>query len=148
MLCVVSCFKVHIFKTEQFRSIENRKLFLTTQSCIYREASKVNVSRWIRTLISKAGIDTSKFSGHSTRADASAAARPAGLSVDNILAHVGWSNESTFAKFYDRKVFDNEMTFQSAILSVSCNVDDVRMFIKNLRFIEMLRLFSSYNINL
>lgn len=123
MLCVVSCLKVYILKTEQYRSIENRKLFLTTQKP-YREASKDSISRWIRTVLSKAGIDTSKFSGHSTRAAASAAARSAGLSVDNILAHVGWSNESTFAKFYDKNVFDNEMTFQSAILSVSCSVDD------------------------
>lgn len=88
MLCVVSCLKVYILKTEQFRSIENRKLFLTTQKP-HREASKDSISRWIRTLSSKAGIDTSKFSGHSTNAVVSAAKRPVGLSVDNILAHVG-----------------------------------------------------------
>lgn len=70
----------------------------------------------IRTLLSRAWIDTNKFSGHSTYTAASAAERSAGLSVDNILAHVGWSNERTFAKFYDKHVFDNEMTFQSCIM--------------------------------
>lgn len=96
---------------------------MTTQKP-FREASKDSISRWIRTLLSKAGIDSSNFSGNSTRAAASAAAGSTGLSVDNILAHVGWLNESTFAKCYDKNVFDNEMPFQSAILSVSCNVDD------------------------
>lgn len=77
MPCVVSCLNVYILKTKQFRSIENRKLILTTQKP-YREASKDNISRWIRTLLSKAGFDTSKFSGHITRAAARAAARSAG----------------------------------------------------------------------
>lgn len=120
MLCVVSCLKTYIAKTEQFRSSENRPLLLTTQKP-YRGASKDSISRWIRTLLAKSGIDTSKFSGHSTRAAASAAARSAGISVDNILSHVGWSNEGTFAKFYDKDVFVSDLTFQNAILSsASC----------------------------
>lgn len=108
---------MYILKTEQFRSIENMKLFLTTQKP-YHQASKDSISRWIRTVLSKAGIDTSKFSGHSTRAAASATALSAGLAIDNILTQVGWSNESksTFVKFYDKNVFDNELNFQS----VSC----------------------------
>lgn len=126
MLCAVSCTKVYITKTEKYRGNGNRKLLLTTQKP-FREASKDSISRWIRTLLSKSGIDTSKFSGHSTRAAASAAARSSGISVDNMLSHVGWSNEKTFEKFYDKTILHNDKNFQSAILSSTCSLDDMNI---------------------
>ena len=122
LLCVVSCINVYLSKTETFRSNENRALLLTTQKP-YRRASKDTISRWIKTFLSKSGIDTSQFSGHSTRAAASAAARSAGIPVDNILSHVGWSSERTFARFYDKCVSVNSTTFQSAVLCSSRSVD-------------------------
>lgn len=70
-------------KADQSRSIENRKVLPTTQMP-HREASRDSISRWIiLPLSSKAGIKTSKFSGHS--AAASAASCYAGLLVDNIV---------------------------------------------------------------
>lgn len=79
MRCVM--FKsVYIKKRNNLEVLTVRKLFLTTQK-LFREASKDSISRWIRTLLSKAGIDSSNFSGNSTRAAASAAACSVGLSL-------------------------------------------------------------------
>lgn len=71
-LCEVLVFSdgMRCVKAKQSRSIENRKL--------HREASRDSISRWIiLPLSSKAGIKTSKFSGHS--AAASAVSRYTGL---------------------------------------------------------------------
>lgn len=66
---------------------------------------------WIRILLFKVGIDISKFFGYSICVVVSVVVCFVGLLVDNILVYVGWLNESIFVKFYDRKVFDNEMIF-------------------------------------
>lgn len=77
-LCEVLVFSdgMHCVKAKQSRSIENRKLLLTThierhQGIVFR------VGLYILPLSSKAGIKTSKFTGHS--AAASAVSRYTGL---------------------------------------------------------------------
>ncbi|KAI8499790.1 Phosphatidylinositide phosphatase SAC2 [Branchiostoma belcheri] len=55
-----------------------------------------------KTVLQEAGIDTSRFTGHSTRgASVSAAARQR-VSTKDILAAANWSTASTFKKFYNR----------------------------------------------
>ena len=54
-------------------------------------------------MLAQAGVDTSKFSAHSTRA-ASTSKAAVSLPVDVILATAGWTNESTFRKFYNKPV--------------------------------------------
>lgn len=66
--------------------------------------------RWIKIVLGQAGTDTERFSGHSTRC---ASTRKALLSVstDVILATAGWTEESTFRKFYNEPVaVSNQMS--------------------------------------
>lgn len=62
------------------------------------------ISRWIRTVMSRAGIDTDIFKAHSTRAAVACKAKAAHVPVKDIMDKAGWSRESTFAKYYDKKV--------------------------------------------
>ena len=53
----------------------------------------------------RAGIDTSTYKAHSTRAAASSSMKRSGMSVQQILAKAHWSKKSrTFATFYDRSL--------------------------------------------
>ena len=51
-----------------------------------------------------AGIDTGKFTAHSTRAASTSAAAQAGTLIEVIMESAGWSNCGTFAKFYHKPI--------------------------------------------
>ena len=51
-------------------------------------------------MLKRAGVDTSKFGAHSTRAASSFAAKQAGVPIMDILITGGWSSERTFARHY------------------------------------------------
>ena len=61
------------------------------------------IGRWIKIVLGQAGIDTERFSGHSTRC-ASTSKALLSVSTDVILATAGWTGDSTFRKFYDKPV--------------------------------------------
>nr|CAH7726458.1 unnamed protein product [Callosobruchus chinensis] len=73
----------------------------------HHNASSQTISRWIRNVLSKAGIDPNKYTSHSTRHASTSLADRKGISVDVIRAAAGWSQQSkTFAIFYKRPVCD------------------------------------------
>ncbi|KAJ8909800.1 hypothetical protein NQ315_015320 [Exocentrus adspersus] len=53
-------------------------------------------------MLSESGIDTGQFKPHSTRHAATSAAFRKGISMDIICKAAGWSQTSTFARFYNR----------------------------------------------
>jgi len=58
------------------------------------------IARWIKTCLQKAGIDTTKFQAHSTRAAAASKAALCGVTVEDIMKAADWSGEGVFQKFY------------------------------------------------
>ena len=68
-------------------------------------------------MLESAGIDSHKFSGHSTRAAATSREKQKDVPLDVILAHVGWRSAETFRKFYDNPVIPANNIKASAILS-------------------------------
>ena len=56
------------------------------------------IGRWIKTVLTQAGIDTNVFTTHSTQSASTSKATAAAVPVDVILATAGWSTESTFRK--------------------------------------------------
>nr|CAH7741143.1 unnamed protein product [Callosobruchus chinensis] len=81
-----------------------------------RNATAQTISRWIKTMLEKSGVDTNRYTAHSTRhASASAAARK-GFSYDTIRTATGWTQKSqVFANFYQRPLASKEI-FANAIL--------------------------------
>ena len=68
-------------------------------------------------MLESSGIDSRKFSAHSTRAAAASRAKQKDVPLDVILAHVGWRSAETFRKFYDKPVIPANNAMASAILS-------------------------------
>ena len=62
--------------------------------------SKDTISRWLKTVMYRSGIDVNKFTSHSVRVTSVSKASTNSVPVDNIMKVAGWSNAATFAKFY------------------------------------------------
>ena len=104
-LCVVNYIKHYIGRTKDLRG-EERRLFISFRKPHTRITSQT-ISRWIKDVMDDAGIDTTVYKAHSTRAAATSAADRADLPVSVILAKAGWSNEKTFRKYYNKPLKDN-----------------------------------------
>lgn len=63
--------------------------------------SPVTIANWIESHLNRAGIDTSKFKAHYIRAAASTQAVQAGVPIQTVKLHAGWSlRASTFKEVY------------------------------------------------
>jgi hypothetical protein len=66
--------------------------------------SKITLSsyrrRWIKLLLSDAGVDTTIYSAHFTRGASASKAVSVGLSIESILQTGGWSSENIIATHY------------------------------------------------
>ena len=64
-------------------------------------------------MFESSGIDSHKFSVHSTRG---AVAKQEDVPLDVIFAHVGWRSAETFRKFYDKPIIPGNNNMASDIL--------------------------------
>ena len=113
-LCVVKTMQEYLARTEGFRTKGN-KLLVSTQKP-HNGVSQATVSRWIKTLMRKAGIQK-HYGVHSTRAAATSAAKQKGLPISTIIQTAGWANARTFEKFYHKNIIEaQDLTFQDAVL--------------------------------
>lgn len=103
-LCLVHHLKLYIDKTAMLR--KDKQLFIT---CVepHKAVSRDTISRWIKTVLHLAGVDISKFSSHSTRSASTSAMLSRGVPLDCILQAAGWTNPSTFSRFYHKIVQRN-----------------------------------------
>ena len=112
-LCLITALSSYIDLTKNLRGNETR--LLLTHRKPYKGASIDTIRRWVRQTLLAAGIDLAIFSPHSTRA-ASSSKVATKLPIATILTTAGWSRESTFAKYYNKKV-DDKFDFGQAILT-------------------------------
>ena len=100
-LCVVTCLKEYLDRTSNLRN--SRSLFV---SCLkpHEAVSLSTLSRWAKTTLHNAGIDTDKFKTHSTRAASTSAAKSLNIPIDHIIKSAGWTQSGTFSKFYDKPI--------------------------------------------
>ena len=96
-ICPVQCLQAYINRTKTLRCGEDR-LFIIAESG--RGAARQTILRWVRRHFRKAGI--LNYAVHSTRAASSTTALLMGMSVDEIVAKVGWLNNTTFVRVYMR----------------------------------------------
>ncbi|XP_068707939.1 uncharacterized protein [Montipora foliosa] len=100
-VCPMSTVYVYITCTCNLRNPTDFRLFISFVKP-HRAVSPATISRWIKAVLSDAGIDTSIFKAHSVRGAATTAAYNKGVPVENILKLANWSNESMFRRFYLR----------------------------------------------
>ena len=72
----------------------------------FKPVSSAMLARWVRWLLSEAGIDTSMFGAHSIRGAMASKSFVLGFRLDYILRAVNWSSESTFKSFYYKPIVD------------------------------------------
>ena len=110
-LCVYQTLEHYLARTSTLRS--SSKLFVSVVKP-HGAVTTSTVSRWIKTLLSLSGIDTTKFQAHSTRV-AVASKASASLPTDVILKHVGWASDCVFRKYYDKPIRQDDL-FASTVL--------------------------------
>lgn len=101
-LCPLLTLKEYLKKTEPLRGTE-RKLFISFIQP-HKGVSRDTISRWTKSGLKSAGIDTSQFTAHSTRAASSSKAKERDVPLDVILATAGWGSAATFHKFYHKPI--------------------------------------------
>ena len=96
-LCTMSTLAEYILRTEKLRS--SSKLFISFIRP-HKPVTTSTVGRWIKSVLSSAGIDTSVFKAHSVRGASVTNAYIKGVPVADILRTADWTNERTFRKSY------------------------------------------------
>ena len=102
-------------KTEQLRG-QNKSLFISYVKP-FAPVTSSTISRWIKTVMSSAGINVEKYKAHSVRSASSSKVNVACVPIEHILKVAGWSNAKTFAQFYNKELEDSSKTFSSAVLA-------------------------------
>ncbi|CAG2203473.1 unnamed protein product [Mytilus edulis] len=65
-----------------------------------KAVTSCSIARWLKLVLSNAGINVLKFKAHSYRSASSSAAKRAGISLNDILKTANWASAQTFKKFY------------------------------------------------
>ena len=98
----MTCLRQYVKLTEPIRAGHDPLWF--SYSKPFKPVRRDTVSRWIRNVLEKAGLNTKVFPAHSTRAAATSAAHSINISINTIMEAAGWSREGTFGKFNDKPV--------------------------------------------
>ncbi|KAJ8915062.1 hypothetical protein NQ315_014317 [Exocentrus adspersus] len=116
-LCVASTLLRYLEITKPFRGENDKQLFLTFKKP-FHPASSQTISRWVKSVLKKSGIDTDTFKSHSTRHAVTSAAARGGINMDAIREAAGWTPKSdVFNRFYNRPVA-SKLNFAEAVLKL------------------------------
>lgn len=86
-ICVMKTLVEYLDKTKTLRDTESQ-LFISYQKP-FKSVSKGTLGKWIKTVLSQAGIDMTMFKPHSTRSTSTSAASSK-IPVETVLRTVGW----------------------------------------------------------
>ena len=99
-LCVVTHLREYLQRTSSIReNMDN--LFLTTRKP-YKVATRDTLSRWVKSLLDYCGVNTKIFTTGSTRAAVASKALEQGAPLEEIMSAAGWSQATTFSRFYKK----------------------------------------------
>ncbi|KYM94000.1 hypothetical protein ALC62_15389 [Cyphomyrmex costatus] len=116
-ICPARTLQFYLRRTQDLRGKANA-LFISFKKP-FKRVSAQTLSRWLKDMLHKSGINTEIFSAHSTRHASTSAAKKKGVSIDVIRKSAGWTKDSsTFARFYDRPIIQDSRSFGQAILEV------------------------------
>lgn len=99
-ICPIKALREYVKRTKNLRAQEDQLLISYQQP--HKGVETDTISRWLKDILQQAGIDN--FTGHSTRAASSSAAKRSNVDFATILQAAWWSNTETFNKFYSRPV--------------------------------------------
>ena len=108
----------YIEETDKLRRVaqtKGDKLFISFVKP-HGVVSKDTLARWLKTMLTMSGVDTTRFTAGSVRPAAASKAKAMAVPVECIMAKAGWSRETTFATYYDKHIVTGSDRFQEAIL--------------------------------
>ena len=85
----------------------------------HEPVGRQTISRWLKQTLKLGGIDTSQFSGHSTRIAATSKAHAKSVGLSIILNTAGWASKHNFIKFYCRDKNKDDQYFAAAVLDIT-----------------------------
>jgi len=112
-LCVYTVVKEYLKRTDSLRSNYNNLILSFIKP--HKPVKSSTISRWIKTVLHKSGIDIKHYTAHSVRSAAASKAKTNSVPLKDILDKCGWSNEKTFSKFYDKSV-EYSVEFDKSVL--------------------------------
>lgn len=117
-LCVVKTMKEYIERTERLRTESGNAdgRLLISYIKPHRSVSKDTVARWLKTMLYKSGIDTKRYTAGSIRPASVSKAKALDVPIATIMAKAGWTQEATFAKYYNKDIQGEIDPFQEAVL--------------------------------
>ena len=111
-LCVVTHICEYISRTASIRKCQQLLISYVKPN---GPVSKDTISRWCKAVLGAAGVDISKFKGHSTRAASTSHLAECNFKIQDIMSSAGWSNEAVFQRFYNKPA-TSHFNFGKAIL--------------------------------
>ena len=102
-LCVIAHLKQYIKMTAPFRNTGTKQLLLSFVQP-HEPISITTLSRLCVPIMKESGIIVNIFGSHSTRSASTSKCKISELSFKEIAKSAGWSNEKTFAQFYDKPI--------------------------------------------
>ncbi len=102
LACPVETLRDYLIVSDQFRSGPKSKLLLLGLRPPRNSVGGSTLARWIKAVLSDAGVDTAVYSAHSTRGASASKAARLGVPTEAILLAGCWNSESTFTRFYRR----------------------------------------------
>jgi site-specific recombinase XerD len=108
--------KEYLERTKVLRDKTESKLLISYMKP-HKAVTKDTISRWIKTVMERSGINISKYGPHTIRAAAVSKAGERGVPKQDILRTAGWSNAGTFQKFYN-KTKESDCSFSNAVLKL------------------------------
>jgi integrase len=106
-------------KTSALRNNSSSDQLLISYVKPYKPVSVDTLSRWTKVVLKASGIDIKSFGSHSTRSASTSSLASKGIPVDFIIKSVGWSNASTFAKFYNKPIDTDRQNFGDILLRMN-----------------------------
>lgn len=89
------------------RPKSEKKLLIITVK-LHFAAEKSTISKYVKSVLSKAGIDISMFKAHSVRGASTSKLFQLNVPIDQIMKKAMWSSESTFRCFFNKEVLPTE----------------------------------------
>ena len=116
-LCVYVGLTGYLVRTRDLRiGYGGGSLLLLSYVKPHGHVTRDTISRWIRTVLDMAGIDSTVYGGGSVRAAAVSKARANAVPLATIMGKAGWTREGTFARFYNKEIVAAEDDFQIGVL--------------------------------
>jgi hypothetical protein len=111
-LCVLTYYKEYMKRTKIHRNKSVSLLLSFVKP--FKPVTKDTISRWIKTVMERSGIDTKIYTSHSVRAASTSKAKACMVPITDIMKVAGWSQESTFTRFYHKQT--ETPSFADAVL--------------------------------